>query len=99
MGAVAELLRIMIIFVLCGALGWVVIEPIYTANEVSEAYSWTGALAILIFLFVLYRNKWQFTGWYKGKDKRKLSKQVSITLIAISIILVILPFILSSLLS
>ncbi|WP_373894078.1 hypothetical protein ACUL41_01830 [Virgibacillus natechei] len=99
MGMVVELLRIMIIFVLFGALGWAVIENIYPDNGVVENYSWIGALAILILLFVLYRNKWQFTGWYKGKGKKKLSKQVSITLISISIILIILPIILSLLLS
>jgi|SRR5690625_2897984 len=98
MRVVAELLRIMIIFVFLGALGWVIIEDIYKANEISEAYSWVGLLAIFVLLFVLYRNKWQFTGWNKGKDRKKLPKKVSITLISISIILIILPFVLSSLL-
>ncbi|HLR59807.1 MAG TPA: hypothetical protein VK094_04990 [Pseudogracilibacillus sp.] len=92
-----ELLRIIVILGLLGALGWVVIENIYTINETTKNYSWLGALAILILLFVLYRNKLQFSGWYKGKGRKKLSKKVSVMLISLSIILVIMPVILSSL--
>lgn len=93
-----ELLRIIVIFGLLGGFGWVVIENIYTINETTKSYSWLGAVAILILLFVLYRNKLQFFGWYKGKGKQKLPKRVSTILISISIILIITPFILSSLL-
>src|SRR5699024_3650571 len=49
-----ELLRIVVIIGLLGGLGWVVIENIYTINEITQNYSWLGALAILILLFVLY---------------------------------------------
>lgn len=94
-----ELLRIIVVFGLLGALGWVVIESIYTINETTKSYSWLGAVAILILIFVLYRNKLQFFGWYKGKGKQKLPKRISTILISISIILIITPFILSSLLS
>lgn len=93
-----ELLRIVVIIGLFGALGWLVIENIYTINETTKNYSWLGALAILILLFVLYRNKLQFSGWYKGKGRKKLSKKVSVTLISFSVVLMITPFILSSLL-
>lgn len=93
-----ELLRIVVIIGLLGGLGWVVIENIYTINEITQNYSWLGALAILILLFVLYRNKLQFSGWYKGKDRKKLSKKISVTLISLSVVLIITPFILSLLL-
>lgn len=93
-----ELLRIIVIFGLLGALGGVVLGNIYTINETTKSYSWLGVLAILILLFVLYRNKLQFSGWYKGKGRKKLPKKVSVTLISLSLILVITPFILSSLL-
>src|SRR5690625_392699 len=98
MRTVLELFRIIIIFGLLGALGWVVIGNIYTVNETTESYSWLGALAILVLLFVLYRNKFQFSGWYKGKGRKKLPGKVSVMLISLSVILVITPFILSSLL-
>ncbi|HLR51911.1 MAG TPA: hypothetical protein VK072_03450 [Candidatus Avamphibacillus sp.] len=99
MRTLLELLRIIFIFGLLGGVSWAMIENIYTVNEATESYSWLGAIAILILLFVLYRNKFQFSGWYKGKDKNKLSKNVSSSLIIISAVLVVSPFILSSLLS
>ncbi|MFD1361569.1 hypothetical protein [Lentibacillus salinarum] len=94
MRTLLELLRIIIIFALLGGLGWMLIENIYTVNEATEAYSWLGAIAILLLLFVLYRNKLQFSGWYKGKGKVKLPKSVSYTLISSSILLIISPFVL-----
>lgn len=94
-----ELLRIILILVILGALGWAVIGNIYTINESTESYSWLGAIAILILLFVLYRNKLQFSGWYKGKEKVKLPNSVSIMLIISSILLIIMPFILDSVLA
>lgn len=97
MRTLLELLRIIIIFVLLGSLGWAIIGNIYKINEVTETFSWLGALAILGLLFVLYRNKLQFSGWYKGRSIQKLPKNVSITLIFTSIILIIAPFILGSL--
>jgi len=93
-----ELHRIIAIFGLLGALGWIVIENIYTVNETVKNYSWLAALAILILLFVLYRNKLQFSGWYKGKGRKKLPRKVSVMLISLSVILMITPFLLSSLL-
>ena len=94
-----ELLRIIIIFMILGGLGWAVIGNIYTINEATESYSWLGAIAILLLLFVLYRNKLQFSGWYKGEGRVKLPKPVSLTLILSSILLILLPFVLGALLS
>ena len=94
-----ELLRIIIIFMILGGLGWGIIGNIYTINEATESYSWLGAIAILLLLFVLYRNKLQFSGWYKGEGRVKLPKSVFLTLILSSILLILLPFVLGALLS
>ena len=94
-----ELLRILFILGIFFALGWLVIGNIYKLNEVTDSYSWLGAIAILLLIFVLYRNKLQFSGWYKGKDVAKLPKSVTVTLIFITILLIILPFLLSSIFS
>ena len=94
-----ELLRIIIIFMILGGLGWAIIGNSYTINEVTESYSWLGAIAILLLLFVLYRNKLQFSGWYKGEGRVKLPKSVSLTLILSSLLLILLPFVLGALLS
>lgn len=99
MRIVLELLRIIIVFILLGGLVWAIIGNIYTINEVTERYSWFGSIAVLLLLFVLYRNKLQFSGWYKGKGKEKLSKPFSLMLIGISILLIISPFILGLILS
>lgn len=93
-----ELLRIVVIIGIVGALGWAIIENVYTINETTIHYSWLGALALLIIIFVLYRNKYQFSGWDKGKNRKQLPKKISVTLISISIVLMITPFILSLLL-
>lgn len=91
-----ELLRIIIIFMILGGLGWGILVNIYAMNEASEPYSWLGAIAILILLFVFYRNKLQFSGWYKGEGRVKLPKPVTITFILSSILLILLPFILGA---
>jgi hypothetical protein len=57
---------------------------------VSE-YMWLGAVAVLILLFLIYRNRWQFSGWYKGEGRTKLSQKTTKLLIAISVLLLILP--------
>lgn len=93
MRTILELLRIIAIFGLLGSLGWVIVGNIYTVNEAIESYSWLGAVAILVLFFVLYRNKLQFSGWYKGKGRKKLPEKVSITLISISVLLIISPFV------
>lgn len=91
-----ELLRIIFIVVILGAVGWTIIGNIYTVNETTESYSWLGAIAILILLFVLYRKKWQFSGWHK-KGSLKLPKSVTATLIVSSILLIISPFVMAAL--
>lgn len=92
-----ELLRIIIIFMILGGFGWAIIGNIYTISEAAESYSWLGAIAILLLLFVLYRNKLQFSGWYKGEGRVKLPKSVSLTFILCSILLILLPFVLGAL--
>jgi hypothetical protein len=99
MWTLLELLRIIFFLGLLGALGWLIVGNIYRINEATESYSWLGAIAILILIFVLYRNKLQFSGWYKGEGRVKLSKSVTVTLILSSILLIILPFIFGPLLS
>ncbi len=84
---------------LLGGLGWAVIGNIYSISESTDSYSWLGAIAIFLLLFVWYRNKLQFSGWYKGKGKVKLPKSVSLTLIISSVLLMIIPFIVGYLLA
>lgn len=88
-----ELLRVMLIIGIFGGIGWQILWQLYTANEVPERYTWLGGIAVIILIFVLYRNKLQFSGWYKGSGKVKLSKFASVSLLISSVILILLPFI------
>ena len=94
MRVVFELLRIIVIVGFLGALGSVMMDKIYALNEAAETYSWLGALGIVVLLFVLYRNKLQFTGWYKGKRRNKLKRKLFVILTFTSILLILSPFLL-----
>lgn len=63
MRTVLEIVRTIIIFAFFLGLGWVVMENVYPDKD----YILLGLAGIFILLFVFYRNKWQFRGWYNGK--------------------------------
>ena len=92
MRTILELIRIIVIFAFFGALGSAVIENTYSRLEVEENYYSLGTIAFFLLLFVLYRNKWQFSGWYKGTGKKKLAKGVTWMILAVSVVLVLIPF-------
>jgi len=85
-----ELIRIILIFGLLGGIFYSVLNYVYKSLGVTQ-YEWLGSLAILLLLFITYRNKWQFKGWYNGKGKEKLPQQVTNFLTSISVLLLILP--------
>lgn len=87
-----ELLRIIFIFLLLGGLIWVLIGNVYQFDGI-ENYQWLPGIGVYIVLFILYRNKMQFSGWYVGKGRKKLPAKVSRTLIGIAIFLLVVPFI------
>ncbi len=100
MKALLELMRIAIILVLFGGILAFFINYAYSKlGTNTDTYSWMGGMGILILFFVLYRNKFQFSGWYTGKGRQKLPKKVSKVLISSSIFLLILPHILSAILN
>lgn len=91
MKVLLEVLRIVFIMLLLGGLGITVLYQLYNALGVQESLTWMGSLAIWILLFILYRNKLQFTGWYKGVGRERLPKRVSRSLIMLSIVLIVIP--------
>src|SRR5690625_4003121 len=95
MRVLLELFRIILLFIVIGGLTWFVVENVYIFNKTTQTYRWLDDIAILTLFFVLYRHKMQFSGWYKGKDKQKLAKKISSSLIFISIILFVTPFLIS----
>jgi hypothetical protein len=96
MKVLLELIRIVFIFVFLGGILSAFINYVYLKlGTNTESFGWIEFLAILILIFVLYRNKSQFSGWYTGNGREKLPKRVSKLLVFISILLLLLPPILS----
>ncbi|MDY0395717.1 hypothetical protein ACFSMW_19845 [Virgibacillus halophilus] len=89
-----ELIRVIFIMLICGVVLGALVNSVYKAFDiqVGEASGgWFPGIAILLLLFVWYRQRLQFTGFYKSKANQKLSKTAARVLIFISIILFILP--------
>lgn len=93
MTIVFELVRIIAIFLVLGWLGSAALTGVYTIGGETVTQPWMGFLGILLLLFVLYRNKWQFSGWYKGEGREKLSKSLTKIMTMIALLLIIVPFI------
>ncbi|RPJ95251.1 hypothetical protein CW357_11610 [Rummeliibacillus sp. TYF005] len=67
---ILELFRIMAIFLILGAVLGGLVGLIYASIGINVDYTsggWLVGFAIIILLFVLYRNKLQFIGWYNGE--------------------------------
>ncbi|SFT09450.1 hypothetical protein SAMN05428962_4342 [Paenibacillus sp. BC26] len=75
-----------------GAIFGFLIKTIYSELGISkEKYEWTIMLGIYIFIFVLYRNKLQFSGWYTGKGREKLPRSATQFFVIISTLLILSP--------
>lgn len=95
MKAILEILRIIIIIIVLGALGSWLISYLYKYFDVPTDKDLTGTIGVYILLFVLYRNKLQFNGWYKGNGRHKLSKRTTRVLIGMGFAFIIAPIILN----
>ncbi|WP_240189978.1 hypothetical protein [Bacillus sp. P14.5] len=91
-----ELFRILFLFLILGALLGGAMNLVYAALGMKVEGTnggWLVSSAILIFLFILYKNKFQFTGFYRGEGNVKLSRGLTVLLVSGSVILVVLaPF-------
>lgn len=90
--AFLELIRIIAIFLLLGSLMGGLIKLVYVSlglNVVNTNGAGIVGLSIFILIFVLYRNRLQFSGFYKGEQRLKLPKTVSIFLISCSVLMLI----------
>lgn len=94
MRVLLELVRIILLFGFLGRLLGMLFTFVYEFLGINIANKeWLVSLSIFIILFVLYRNRWQFSGWYKGKGREKLPKKVTNVLVSGAILLLILvPF-------
>ncbi|GGF23667.1 hypothetical protein GCM10010954_23110 [Halobacillus andaensis] len=99
MRVMLELVRIILIFGLLGSFFMYILTDLYGVNAVTSKYRWIAGLGIYVFLFVLYRNRWQFSGWYHGKGRKKLPQVVTYGLSGCAALLVVSPFLLRLFLS
>lgn len=92
---ILEMIRILAIFTLLGALSIGILQAIYEKLHVTinTHNGWLIGVSMFLLLLVLYRNKMQFSGWYNGKKMDKLSKKTTRLLVILSCFLLILvPF-------
>lgn len=100
MRLILELIRIIFIFAILATVLGGIPHAIYSTIGIdTDKYGWTAMIGVFVLIFVLYRNKFQFSGWYTGKGREKLPNGVSNTLIISAIILLLSPPILHFLLS
>lgn len=94
MGLFLEIIRIVVLLTVVGGfLGWLE-NNIYLSlgmNIANNPYMWLVSIANLLFLFILYRNSWQFSGWYKGQQNRKLPRKITFLLFSFSCLLLVIP--------
>lgn len=97
MRVILELIRIIFIFGIVGAFCSAVLVNVYeNFGFANDSYIFLGSVAILILLFVLYRNKLQFSGWFQGKGRQKLPKRVTQVLLVFSIGMLAFPALLQA---
>ncbi|WP_053366433.1 hypothetical protein [Bacillus sp. FJAT-27245] len=97
MRVLLELTRIILIFLFLGSILGYAVGALYSDFGINmEQYGWACVLGIYVILFVLYRNRWQFSGWYKGEGREKLPPKLSKILILSSIVLILSPPIINS---
>jgi len=59
---------------------WGAVQLIYTTlqTKLDHDIGWFPGIAIYIILFILYRNKLQFSGFYEGSHQKVLPKKVTL---------------------
>lgn len=91
-----ELVRI-VIFLAIGyrILGWVEQQLIYSPFRITiEDYFLFYLLGNLLILFVFYRNVFQFRGWFKSNENKKIPRSLTTLLSIVAVCLLFSPFIL-----
>lgn len=89
-GFFLEILRIVCLYAVVGGILFAILHFAYEllGVEQHEGFLFT---AIGLLLFIRYRNKWQWTGWYKGENRKSLSGKTTSILMTVTGILLIVP--------
>jgi hypothetical protein len=88
---ILELFRMCVLLVLTlfilGGLERLVYQFIFG----QPVYNWSMGLANFLIFFILYRNHFQFKGWYKSEKNQKLTILTTRIITVISVGLILLP--------
>jgi len=88
---IVELLRMCVLLMLTLLILGGVERFVYQSIFGQPLYNWSMALGNLLIFFMLYRNHFQFKGWYKSEKNVKLTVLTTRILTVISLGLIILP--------
>ncbi|RKP57986.1 hypothetical protein D7Z26_00265 [Cohnella endophytica] len=88
---VFELLRLCILLILTLLILGGLEREIYRLIFGNPIYLWSMTLGNMILFLVVYRNYFQFKGWYKSENNKKLKKSSTISLITFSMVLLLIP--------
>lgn len=88
----AEILRLGVLLILTILLLGGVEQWIFKAVYGWEGYLYSAVAGNILVFFVMYRNYWQFRGWYKSEKNRKLKPAWTWTLCTLALLLILLPF-------
>lgn len=88
---ILELLRMCVLLMLTLFILGGVERFIYQSIFGQPVYNWSMALGNLLIFFMLYRNHFQFKGWYKSQKNQKLTILTTRITTVISLGLIMLP--------
>jgi hypothetical protein len=89
-----EFIRVLFIFII-GSAVLIGLETWIFRISGREAldYAWMLGIANIVFIFVVYRNVLQFSGWFKGIKVKKLNKVITYVLLTIAFALILIPLV------
>lgn len=90
MRVLLELARIVLVFFFLAAVGLLLLERLY--HTFPTAAEGMGLFGVFLLIFLLYRHKLQFTGWYQGKKRTPIRKKMSILLSLLAFLCIVFPF-------
>jgi len=88
-----EFCRVLILLFLFLGIFYYLINNIYHLIEIeTEHYLLIVTVALLLIIYVIYSNKFQFTGFYT-KGSKKLPNKITWAILSIAFLLLVIPII------
>ncbi len=88
---ILELLRMFVLLILTLLILGGLERFIYSILLGTPLYNWSMGIGNIVLFFILYRNYFQFMGWYKSAKNQRLNAATSSSLAVISLVLIVIP--------